>query len=298
MSEPLSVADVLTKQFYDWELRGRGWQVWDSPVEMEPPFRPFTGHHLPRDFFHDDGRLETPLSRFAKGLLGQTGQPPPPLPEPEAEEPSPAFIEQLPDLIELQIALPVDSQPKADVFEQLLQSLHYCRRPLAFEVVGTAESLVAQVVVERCDAGLVIPQLKAHFPDAVIEPKSDFLKSQWERTKNHSTVLLDFGLDREFMLPIATKHFATDPLVGVTGALEWLDTEELGALQILFTPARQPWAESIVRAVCTSDGEPFFENAPEMLPAMKLKLSRPLYSVVVRVAARSPKERRVWQVGK
>ena len=298
MSEPLSVAEVLTKQFYDWELRGRGWQVWDSPVEPEPPFRPFTGHHLPRDFFHDDGRLETPLSRWTKGLLGQTSQPPPALPEPEAEEPIPAFIEQLPDLIELQLALPVDSQPKADVFEQLLRSLHYCRRPLAFEVVGTAESLVAQVVVERCDAGLVVPQLKAHFPDAVIEPKQDFLKSQWERTQNHSTVLLDFGLDREFMLPLATKHFATDPLVSVTGALEWLDTEELGALQILFTPARQPWAESIVRAVCTSDGEPFFENAPEMLSAMKLKLSRPLYSVVVRVAARSPNERRAWQVGK
>lgn len=71
MSEPLSVAEVLTKQFYDWELRGRGWQVWESPVEPEPPFRPFTGHHLPRDFFHDDGQLESPLSRWTTGLFGK-----------------------------------------------------------------------------------------------------------------------------------------------------------------------------------------------------------------------------------
>lgn len=297
MSEPFSVAEVLTKQFYDWELRGRGWQVWDSPVEPEPPFRPFTGHYLPRDFFHDDGRLEP--SGWRKLIFGKVAEAPPAIREPASEEePVPNFIETLPEQIELQLALPPDSQPKADVFEQLLSSLHYCRQPLAFEVVGTAESLVMQVVAERGDVGQVAPQLKAHFPEAVLEPKRDYLRSQWERTQAGSTVLLDFGLDREFMLPLATKHFATDPLVGVTGALERLGAKELGALQIIFTPARQPWAESIVRAVCTADGEPFFENAPEMLPAMKLKLSRPLYTVVVRVAARSRDEQRAWQIAK
>ena len=300
MSEPLSVAEVLTKQFYDWELRGRGWQVWESPVEPEPPFRPFTGHHLPPDFFHDDGQLESPLSRWTAGLFGKSTAAPPASgePPPAEEEPAPDFIETLPELIEMQVALPPASQPKAEVFEQLLSSLHYCHRPLAFEVVGTAESLVMQVVAERSDVGQVAPQLKAHFPDAVIEPQRDYLKSQWERAKDAATVLLDFGLDREFMLPLATKHFAVDPLVGVTGALERLGAGELGALQILFAPARQPWAESIIRAVCTSDGEPFFENAPEMLAAMKLKLSRPLYTVVVRVAARSPDEQRAWQIAK
>lgn len=298
MSGPLSVAEALTRQFYEWELRGRGWQVWDAPVEPEPPFRPFTGHFIPPNFFQDDGRIENPLSRWTKGLLGQSGQPPPPLPAPPADEPVPAFIESLPDQIELQLSLPPGSQPKAEVFDQLLSSLHYCRRPLAFEVVGTTDTLMAQMVAELADAGQVAPQLKAHFPDAVIEPKRGYLESQWQRTDGGQTVLLDFGLDREFMLPLTTKHFATDPLVGVTGALERLGREELGALQILFAPARRPWAESIVRAVCTSDGQPFFENAPEMLAAMKLKLSRPLYTVVVRVAARSPDERRAWQIAK
>lgn len=300
MTEPLSVAEVLTKQFYDWELRGRGWQVWESPVEPEPPFRPFTGHHLPRDFFHDDGQLESPLSRWTAGLFGKStaalpasGEPPP-----AEEEPAPDFIETLPELIEMQVALPPASQPKPEVFEQLLSSLHYCRQPLAFEVVGTAESMVMQVVAERSDVGQVALQLKAHFPDAVIAPQSDYLTSQWERAEDAATVLLDFGLDREFMLPLATKPFAVDPLVGVTGTLERLGVGELGALQILFAPARKPWAESIVRAVCTADGEPFFENAPEMLAAMKLKLSRPLYTVVVRVAARSPDEQRAWQIAK
>ncbi|NBV25446.1 MAG: hypothetical protein EBS05_26480, partial [Proteobacteria bacterium] len=297
MSEPFSVSEVLTRQFYDWELRGRGWQVWESPVEPEPPFRPFTGHHIPRDFFQDDGRIE-PSGWRSRLFRKET---PPPVVQPpslEVEEPTPNYIETLPEQIELQLALPPDSQPKADVFDQLLSSLHYCRQPLAFEVVGTADNLVMQMVAERSDVGQVMPQLKAHFPDAVLEPKRDYLTSQWERTHDGATVLLDFGLDREFILPLATKHFATDPLVGVTGALERLGASELGALQILFAPARKPWAESIVRAVTTGDGEPFFEDAPEMLAAMKLKLARPLYTVLVRVAARSPDEQRAWQIAK
>ncbi len=43
-----TVAELLTQQFYDWEIRGRGWTVYDAPVELEPPFRPFEGHQLNR----------------------------------------------------------------------------------------------------------------------------------------------------------------------------------------------------------------------------------------------------------
>ena len=59
---PATVAELLTDQFYRWELRGRGWKLADAPVELEPPFRPFEGHVLPRHFFPDDGVEETRLS--------------------------------------------------------------------------------------------------------------------------------------------------------------------------------------------------------------------------------------------
>ena len=36
-SLPLTQAERLTAQFYKWERRGRGWQVWEYPVELEPP---------------------------------------------------------------------------------------------------------------------------------------------------------------------------------------------------------------------------------------------------------------------
>ena len=43
---PLTREERLTAQFYDWERRGRGWQLWSYPVELEPPFRPFFGHYV------------------------------------------------------------------------------------------------------------------------------------------------------------------------------------------------------------------------------------------------------------
>jgi hypothetical protein len=38
-----SVQEAITTQFYNWERRGRGWQVLPDPVSPEPPFHPFPG---------------------------------------------------------------------------------------------------------------------------------------------------------------------------------------------------------------------------------------------------------------
>jgi hypothetical protein len=35
---PETPAQRLTRQFYAWESRGRGWQVWPYAVDLEPPF--------------------------------------------------------------------------------------------------------------------------------------------------------------------------------------------------------------------------------------------------------------------
>src|SRR5580700_5779598 len=57
--------ELLTRQFYEWEIRGRGWRVWPTPVVLEPPFRPFFGHFLEgQGLVVDDGRKQTRLSSF------------------------------------------------------------------------------------------------------------------------------------------------------------------------------------------------------------------------------------------
>ena len=66
-----TVHEQLAKQFYRWEQRGRGWQVFDEPVYPEPPFVPFDGHYQPEAPVVDDGRRPTFLSSLFHKLAGE-----------------------------------------------------------------------------------------------------------------------------------------------------------------------------------------------------------------------------------
>src|SRR5438045_2444224 len=105
-SQSSSVSDLLTRQFYQWEVRGRGWTVWNAPVDLEPPFRSFEGHFVPAGFYGDDGVQETTLSRFASRFFRKLGaqQPEQVAPETseEVEEPEPAYLGSREALVELQ----------------------------------------------------------------------------------------------------------------------------------------------------------------------------------------------------
>ena len=63
---PLSLAEQLSLNFYRWERRGRGWDVWDYPVELEPPYEPFLHRYyqVPTSKPYDDGRYHTLVSGF------------------------------------------------------------------------------------------------------------------------------------------------------------------------------------------------------------------------------------------
>src|SRR5437867_797675 len=75
-SLPASPDELLTQQFYAWERRGRGWQLWDYPVVLEPPFRPFLFHYVPPRPVWDDARKPTFLSALFEKLLGTSSQSP------------------------------------------------------------------------------------------------------------------------------------------------------------------------------------------------------------------------------
>src|SRR4051812_28739168 len=55
--------DRHVEQFYEWEQRGRGWLLANSPVELEAPFHPFIAHRVPLPYT-DDGKRETIFSNF------------------------------------------------------------------------------------------------------------------------------------------------------------------------------------------------------------------------------------------
>ena len=288
--------EKLTEQFYSWELRGRGWQVYEFPVETEPPFRPFLGHYIsvpPQSA--DDGRQETFLSSFI-GKLRQRIDPEKTQPEEEApqeaeDEPEPGVFYRN-EMQEISISLPPKLQTPQETFEQFLFNLTNCREPVAFEILGTSEAVTPLFAAHPSDAILIRRQLGAHFPDAVLTPSENKLSDAWEDSRE--TAIVEFGLAHEFMLPLAGGKI--DEFIGITSALSELEPDEMGLLQILFQPVKAPWGKSMLRAVTDNEGDSFFANRPEMLPATKQKLSRPLFAAVIRLAAKSDDIDRAWQI--
>lgn len=290
-----NISDLLTRQFYDWERRGRGWAVWPDSVELEPPFRPFTAHSVPRPSVRDDGQFETNLSRFGASFVGRllgkkedrTKLPP----TEEIQEPEPEFTRDRNGLLELQTLLPAKLDIPREAFEQFLLSLSLCREPVAFELLGLHSQIGAQFVAHSRDAPLVRQQLEAYFPEAVFLQQEGTLESAWNYSE---TAVVEFGLGKEFMLRLASGKL--DPFVGIIGALTGLQESELGLFQIIFRRAHHPWAESILRAVMDNNGDAFFSNAPELLGEARKKVSRPLYAAVVRIATQSKEFDRAWEL--
>lgn len=285
MTSP-TLPERLTEQFYAWELRGRGWQEFPHPVALEPPFLPFPGYFLPA--LKDDGHRPT--------FLGRLFSPPRVEPErPEVVEPEPALFEAKKPLVEYTVSLPGDAAVRPEGAERFLLSLSATAEPFAFEIVGEPEGLRVGLVARSPDAALLTNQLRAHFPEVSVSEESG-LREVWRRSKGE-TVLLPFGLACEFMLPLTSfRSFDPDPLLPLLGALAELEAGEVGLVQVLFEPVRESWAESILRAVHSPAGEPFFADFPELTKQAREKVARPLFAACLRVAAKSGDRSGAWQI--
>jgi len=283
----------LTRQFYAWEERGRGWQVFPAPVCPEPPFRPFEGHGISSLPKIDDGRKHTAFSSLIDGVRKRFSAKSEDVSNDAPEEPEPAWVERS-ELAEVQVILPVEGKAHPNIFERFLSNLSESRESLTFEVLGTSEKISIQFPVHPQDADYVRRQLQAHFPEAVVLIGSGALESAWYAEEDSETAVVEFGLAREFMVPLATD--SGDLLVGITAALAELAPNELGLFQVIFEPACHPWAENMLNSVTNKEGKPFFANRPELTSTSQRKISQPLYGVVVRLCARSTEFDRAWEI--
>ncbi len=193
------IEEKLSEQFYQWEERGRGWQLWDKPVSPEPAFRPFSGHFLAQQLIIDDGRRPTFLSSIVAKLsnkladrqdLEAIGQ--------EAEEPEPQiFIRE--KLIELQTALPATLNIPKELFEQFLSNLSLCREPIAFELLGTHQSVIAQFAAHEDGAATVRRQLQAYFPEAVFQKRAGELEKNGRYAPSEAQTVPEIELEPHSM---------------------------------------------------------------------------------------------------
>lgn len=274
-------AEQLTLQFYAWENRCRGWYVYPFPVDPEPHFEPFFGHFIREDEIIDDGRKETLLSSFIKLFKGEEKKP---RSEPKQKELEPfaAIDTTASDLVSLVLLLPEGYKTRFSDFEQLFVMFSLAEHPVTLEIHADHKEITLRFVCSLFDAHFIEVQLKGYFPELVIE-RSDavaaplFIDSQ-------EAFVQDFGLSEEFTRPILTQaSIDHDPYLGLFSVLEHLHEGEAVTVQTTFKGAVNSWSESILRSVSLGNGKPFFENAPEMLPLAKEKISAPLFAVTVRL---------------
>lgn len=277
-----TVSDILTAQFYRWEQRGRGHATFQVPVDLEPAFVPF--------FFHttaalqrvvDDGKRPTFLSTVADAIRRvwqPRGMSHSHAPQEGHEALAYERSQEWP-IVPLSFVLPKGFKVRPEEAEHLLLMLAACTHPLSFEIVATGAEIVVQLVCALPDVPYITGQVKTYFPLCALVQRDDALLSALEGDVH----TIDFALAEEFMRPLATPStFDPDPLLGLFGVLDHLAPGCAGAVQVLFQACKNPWAESVLRAVSTHGGDAFFADAPEMLPLARQKVSAPLYGVVVR----------------
>lgn len=124
----------------------------------------------------------------------------------------------------------------------------------------------------------------------------------WFKSQATTDDQVNYLQDLEDLYPINAysydNGFDPDPLTGCIASLESLTASEMGMIQILFQPSRNPWAENAYRSIMDSRGDPFFVNAPEMIPFAKEKFSSPLFSTVIWLVGNANYENRAGEISR
>ena len=275
MVSPLT--EKLTRQFYEWETRLRGWRVYSVPVDLEPGLQPFA-HTVKDTGIIDDGKRPTFLSSIQDWFRKEQAIAPVPEKEREWFEAYTAIQDEAQCVFSL--SFPKGCKVSGYETEQFLIVLSSCEYPVSFEIIATSERIRVQYACSESDAFHVQNQLRAYFPAAVIQEQEDMLGTL---LGNDAVQITEYGLSDEVMCPLAiVGSFDPDPFVSLFGVLDNLQGDQCGAVQILFKRTNNPWAANILQAISTGNGDCFFADAPQLLPLAKLKIAAPLYAVVIR----------------
>lgn len=293
----MSPHEQIADRFLDWCRAASGAPVFPEPVRPEPPYAPFPGHRLPLPPAPDDGRRPTFFSRLTAAAKRALAPPPAPAEPEEEEEPQPHWLgKEEGQPVEHRLILPEGHALSPEAMGQLLQSLSHAASPLTLDLIGNAERISLHLSAYAEDAGMLAEQIGAHVPDALVRVSGTALAEAWGDVLNEDErVVLDFALASPFMVPLAVPGGKADPFVGLCGALSGLKDGEAGIYQVTFAPLADPWAQAALASAMRPDGKACFDDA-ELLRAAKEKVSRPLYGVTLRLAARAADLARAWDI--
>lgn len=276
----LTYSEQATLNFYQWDYRYRGYYHFESPIDIEPPYRSF---QFPVQQTHtniDDGRVPSLFQSIGKLLSPPTKKEEPQ----EIEQLEPRFLapENAPIYVGFSITFPKGQDILPRVNTEFLNMLAYSERPISFEIVGTSERITIQFVCHQGDRGRIESHIRAYFPTVIIQ---DIGSTDFGFDSSRDVAIADFGVNDEFVRPIATSdNFSIDPLTSMIATMEYLQTNDILVFQTIFKGITSPLAKDITYAVSDGAGGSFFSDAPEMPQCAKNKISNPLFSVVMRIA--------------
>jgi hypothetical protein len=282
----------LTRAFYEWERRGRGWELYPYPVKLEPPFSSPRWHTSPHSA--DDTRRETLRSWLRRLFVRRLALPA--LARGEAAT-EPERSTGPPPTAEFTLLVPPSVAVPRDASEAWLRSLSTLSSTVSSELVGHGGRVEQRLACAPTDARLLRVGLQGVVPEAVIAPAARPLNELFRVAGTTSTAVLECGLGREFMIPLAPARTGlSDSLAALVAALADLAPDELAVVQVLWRPATAPWARAISKAVRTPTGQPFFADAPEITKLAAEKTSSPLFAVCLRVLAVAANSERVFEI--
>lgn len=286
----MNKSEYLTKQFFTWEKRSRGWLCYEVPVYLEPPFIPFI-HQFPKSGIIDESKRPTLVSSLIDKLKGKREVMPPEEELLDYESFTPFEYVSPIELTAFRVQIPKVRKISIETWRGFLTMLSQTKSNVSFELVGNKQSIYFQFVCNSEDAQLLSVFLASYFPDHTISENTSYLHLLQQ---NQNTYILDFSLQEEFVRPLSIlKNFAHDPLQGIIGILDQLHGDDYAGIQILFQGAVNNWTPSMVRAVTASDGKSFFADAPDAPKMVEEKLQSPLFGVCIRCFSQEKQPRNI-----
>ena len=256
--QPLDQARFLAERFYDWELRGRGWQAWNYAVDIEPPFRPVS--------FEPPARTNgsSALARALAALEEREARRFEGWEEPFANPAAPTDV-----LVHIPLEISPGQSVRGLSNPLVLAPLENHRECLAFEIAAEGSRMRAQLstaYAPGCDSNEdIVPRVLQAPPKSV--------------------TFVELGLAQEFLVPLPADDSA---YARVLRTFSQLGEDEAGLLQILFQPTCEPWADEMLRAALGPEGVGLFGGQDDLVNPCRRKISKSLYAVVVRIMGAAP----------
>lgn len=269
----------LTERFYEWERCGRGWDVFDYPVELEPPLH-FPDWYAALTPVRQD---DTHRTSWLRSLFEPRQAPLQALPEPQPL-PDPDMFTWGGPISEKTLLVPENENIPSEALRAWLDTLSTTAKPVSFEFIAQKGRVELGLCCAREDERLVENTLRATAPAITLRDTPHSLEQRLNTLQGEAVVAVEFGLGCEFMLPlVSSSHKGVDPVAPLILGLAEAHGESLAVLQVLFAPTASPWAEAIRDAVFTPSGHPFFADAPDFSKHALEKIAAPLFAVSLRL---------------